>query len=234
LEGKLDGRLSLLYEMVPPCRTAADIGTDHGYLICALVESGRVQNGIAADINPLPLEKARREAARRGLSHRIQLSLGDGLTGIGPEGLNAVIIAGMGGETIAHIMESWTHAKDPGITWLLQPMTKAERLRDWLWESGFSVLRERCRAAAGRVYSVMEARYTGEVSPHEEWERYLGAVDPGEDAFSLRYAERKAAELEKIAAGLRAGGDAGPRAERLEQAARRIREKIAEGEDRDV
>ena len=35
---KLDPRLALIYQMVPPCRRAADVGTDHGYLICALVE----------------------------------------------------------------------------------------------------------------------------------------------------------------------------------------------------
>ena len=62
---KLDPRLALIYRMVPPCRLAADVGTDHGYLICALVESGKARRGIAADIAPLPLEKARREAERR-------------------------------------------------------------------------------------------------------------------------------------------------------------------------
>ena len=134
---KLDPRLALIYQMVPPCRRAADVGTDHGYLICALVESGRAESGIAADIAPLPLDKARREAESRGLSHRVRLVLGDGLAGVGPGEADAVIIAGMGGETIAHILESWPHAKDPGITWLLQPMTKAERLRDWLWDQGF-------------------------------------------------------------------------------------------------
>lgn len=223
----LDNRLSLLHNMTPPCRLAADIGADHGYLICALVESGRAERGIAADINPQPLDKARREAERRGLSPRIQTVLGDGLAGIGPEGLDTVIIAGMGGETIAHILGEWPHSKNPGITWLLQPMTKAERLRDWLWGEGFSILRERCCRAAGRVYSVMEVRWTGKVSPHEEWERHLGAVDPREDGHSLCYAEKKAEELEKIAAGLRAGGDLEkiPQAQRLEQAARCIRER---------
>ena len=81
---KLDPRLALIYQMVPPCRRAADVGTDHGYLICALVESGRAESGIAADITPLPLDKARREAESRGLSHRVRLVLGDGLAGVGP------------------------------------------------------------------------------------------------------------------------------------------------------
>ncbi len=227
---KLDPRLALIYQMVPLCRRAADVGTDHGYLICALVESGRAESGIAADIAPLPLDKARREAESRGLSHRVRLVLGDGLAGVGPGEADAVIIAGMGGETIAHILESWPHAKDPGITWLLQPMTKAERLRDWLWDQGFSITRERCATANRRVYSVMEARYTGERSPHPEWERHLGAVDPGEDRHSLSYAAKRETELDKIAYGLERTGtpEGAERAKRLREAAGAIRRRMEE------
>lgn len=224
----LDPRLSLLYHMTPPCRLAADIGTDHGYLICSLVENNIALRGIAADLNPLPLEKARREALRRGLTDRLSFLQADGLAGLPPEGLEVVLIAGMGGETILHIMESWPHSRSPGITWLLQPMTKAERLRRWLWDSGFSIPRERCCVAAGRVYSALEARYTGQVLPCREWEYHLGAIDPGENPAALRYALQKAEELEKIAAGLRSSGDPGgfQRARSLELAASAIRERI--------
>ena len=227
----LDPRLSLLYHMTPSCRLAADIGTDHGYLICALVENGVALRGIAADLNPLPLDKARREALRRGLAGRIDFHRADGLTGIPREGLEVILIAGMGGETILHIMESWPYSRDPDLVWLLQPMTKAERLRKWLWDSGFSVCRERCCAAAGRVYSALEVRYTGEVLPREEWEYHLGAIDPGENAHALLYARQKAQELEKIAAGLTAAGDPQSlqRARSLALAASAIREKTGVG-----
>lgn len=223
----MDERLSLIYEMTPSCRLAADIGTDHGYLICALVESGRVQRGIAADISPPSLEKARREVEGRGLSHQIRLVLGDGLIGIGPEDLETVIIAGMGGETIAHIIGDWPFSKNPDVLWLLQPMTKAERLRDRLWKEGFSIGEERCCLAAGRVYSVMAARYTGETASYPRWQRHLGMVEPGRDRESFLYAKKKAEELEKIAAGLRTGG-APERADELEDAARHIRKRMEE------
>ena len=232
MDFSLDKRLFTIYSMVPPCQGAADVGTDHGYLICALVESGRAQWGVATDIHRQPLEKARREAARRGLSERIRLVLADGLAGVEPQGLGAVVVAGMGGETIAHILESWPHARTPGITWLFQPMTKGDRLRDWLWGSGFSVVREECCTQGKKTYSVMAAVYTGERRALPEWERQLGRVDPRRDEASLRYAGARAEELEKAAAGLRAGGAPGnlPQAERLEQAARKIREKMEDRE----
>ena len=56
----LDARLGTIAAMTPRCRTVADIGCDHGLLITALLESGRCDYGIAADINARPLEKARR------------------------------------------------------------------------------------------------------------------------------------------------------------------------------
>lgn len=218
----LDPRLALLFEMTPPCRVAADIGTDHGYLICSLVEQGRAEHGIAADISLPSLEKARREAARRGLGReKVSFCLTDGLEGIGPAVPDAVIIAGMGGETILHIMESWRCRSTPGITYLLQPMSKAERLRRWLWQEGFALRRERCCTAAGRVYSAMEAVYTGEAAEHPLWEQFLGGIDPGLDPDSRRYALRKSEELRKIAAGLRSTqkpADAA-RADALEEAA---------------
>lgn len=225
---RLDARLSLLYQMVPPSRVTADIGTDHGCLICDLVGSAVTARGIAADINPLPLEKARRQVIARGLCGKIDLILTDGLTGIPPEDLDTIIIAGMGGETIQHIMASWPHNRIPGITWLLQPMTKAQRLRDWLWQSGFSIRKEDCCTAAGRVYSVMEARYTGEVLPHEEWQRHLGLVDPKRNEDCRRYASLRAEELEKIAQGLARTGlpENHIQGERLRTAAALIRKKL--------
>ena len=48
-------------------------------------------------INPLPLEKARRELTRRGLLAQSECRLTNGLCGIAPVGVDAVVIAGMGG-----------------------------------------------------------------------------------------------------------------------------------------
>ena len=219
----LDQRLSTIFSMVPPCQGAADVGTDHGYLICALVASGRARWGVATDIHPQPLEKARQEAARQGLSDRIRLVLADGLAGVDPRGLEAVVAAGMGGETIAHILESWPHSRDPAITWILQPMTKGERLRDWLWGNGFPVVREACCTQGRKTYAVLEARYTGERRALPEWERRLGKVDPARDEASRRYALLQVRELRAAAAGLRAASPPDlPRAAALEAAAQTI------------
>lgn len=233
---ELDPRLALLYEMAPSCKLAVDVGADHGFLICALVEGGKAERGIATEIHIRPLEKARREAEGRGLGDKIKFCLTDGLEGIGPAELGAVVIAGMGGETILHILESWAYRETPGIVYLLQPMTKAERLRQWLWDNGFTIRREECCTAAGRVYTVLEVIYTGEVTSHPAWECCLGKVDPGKDPDSRRYAEDLVRELKKIAAGLERTGEAGDRARagELRERAAIISGKINGGDNSDV
>ena len=221
----MDERLLLIASMVPPCRGVADVGADHGLLICRLVEEGRAQWGLATDIHRGPLEKARQEAQARGLGGRIRCLLADGLGETPREGLDAVVIAGMGGDTMIHILEAWPHAKSPGITWLLQPMTKAERLREWLWRSGFEILREPCCRAAGRVYSVMEAVWTGREKKPEAAELYLGRVDPGAGEESRAYCAGVLERASRRAKGAALGGDR-EEAERAGEILAAIREAL--------
>ena len=53
----LDNRLALCADFVRDGAKVADIGTDHAYLPVWLCRIGRRDTAIAADINPLPLER---------------------------------------------------------------------------------------------------------------------------------------------------------------------------------
>ena len=48
-------RLLCCAELVPPCGTVADVGTDHGYLAIHLLQSGRCAHAIASDLREKPL-----------------------------------------------------------------------------------------------------------------------------------------------------------------------------------
>ena len=58
-----------------------------------------------------------------GLNGRVAFRLCDGLAGIRPDEVDAVAIAGMGGETIAAILSAapWTRERD--VPLILQPMS---------------------------------------------------------------------------------------------------------------
>lgn len=198
---KLDERLGTIAQMTPRCRTVADIGCDHGLLIAALLEEGRCDYGIASDINAMPLEKARAELERRGLTARSECRLTYGLSGIAPVGVDAVVIAGMGGELIASILGKWDYTENPSIEFLLQPMTRPMLLRRWLYRHEFTLLEERCCEAAGKLYSVMRAQYTGKATEETPQSLFLGAIRQ-DDPLAEEYRGKVLSKLEKRISGL--------------------------------
>lgn len=198
----LDARLGTIAAMTPRCRAVADIGCDHGLLIAALLEDGRCDYGIAADINPQPLKKARRELERRGLTAQSECRLTNGLCGIAPVGVDAVVIAGMGGELIADILSRWDYTENPTVTYLLQPMTRPVHLRQWLYTHRFTLQEERCCRANGKLYSVMRAQYTGCPTEETPAALYYGALDFQNDPLAGDYRAQVLGRLQRRITGL--------------------------------
>ena len=205
----LDARLGTIAAMVPRCRAVADIGCDHGLLVAALLEGGRCDYGIAADINPMPLEKelspqaekARQELTRRGLLAQSECRLTNGLCGIAPVGVDAVVIAGMGGELIADILSRWDYTENPAITYLLQPMTRPVHLRRWLYTHRFTLWEERCCRANGKLYTVLRAQYTGCATEETPAALYFGALDLENDPLAGEYREQVLVDGNIVLAG---------------------------------
>lgn len=156
----LDKRLSAVAALVRQDSRLADIGTDHAYLPVHLVQAGVCPSAVASDIGAGPLEAARRTVTENGLTSEIALRLGDGLSTVSADEVDDIAIAGMGGETIAAILEAapWTQNED--IRLILQPMTRAEDLRRWLLTHGFSVLEEHLVTDGRHLYPVLAAQYT--------------------------------------------------------------------------
>lgn len=152
---QLQPRLQLLADLVPQGARLADIGTDHGYLPVHLIQQGRISYAIAADVGQEPLQHAIRTATEYGTAG-IDFRLCDGLNGIGSDEVDTVAIAGMGGETIIHILSFAEWTREPGrYTLLLQPMTKAGELRRWLADNGYCFTDERLVWDKNFLYPVM-------------------------------------------------------------------------------
>ena len=97
-------RLLACADLVPPCRRAADVGCDHGYLAIHLIRSGIAGQVIASDINEAPLQSALHNAARYGVREKMSFYRSDGVRQI-PHDFDCLICAGMGGDTMVSIME---------------------------------------------------------------------------------------------------------------------------------
>lgn len=167
----------------------ADVGTDHGYLICRLVESGKSPGGVACDINPQPLEKAKSAIQSLGLENRIHTALSDGLLQVEPAWAQEIVIAGMGGDLIWEILSAVEWTWDEGRHLILQPMTKAHRLRRSLLREGFSILREEPAKVGKFLYPVMSARYTGERREPGDLEIYCGRMPESSSSMAAEYLE---------------------------------------------
>lgn len=166
----LDPRLLTAANYVRPGSIAADIGCDHGKLSIYLAKSGRCARVIAADLRSEPLARARENVLNAHCQGQVELRLGDGLTVLRPGEAQDIIIAGMGAETIMQVLSAAPWVKQESINLVLVPATKHSLLRKWLAENGFALLGDTLVEAAGRLYAVMNARYTGEViRPEGSW-----------------------------------------------------------------
>ncbi len=172
----LDFRLQTVASLVRQGSRLADIGTDHALLPCALVQNGHCPLAIASDVRVGPCEAARRSVAAAQLEERVEVRLGDGLATVLPEEVDDIVIAGMGGETIAAILDAAPWTKEVRYRLVLQPMTRAEKLRRFLYENGFSIDEERIADDGKRCYTVMCVSYCGGGFIPTEEQCFVGKV----------------------------------------------------------
>lgn len=157
---ELTPRLAAVAGMVEKGSVIADIGTDHAYIPAYLIEKGVIERAFACDIKIGPLQNAEKTMREHGIGS-VDFILCDGLSGVSPESIDTVVIAGMGGEMIAAILEQAPWCRDARYRFVFQPMTKAEVLREYLYRTGFEIQRETLAAEKDKLYTVMLVCYTG-------------------------------------------------------------------------
>ncbi len=164
-------RLLCCASLVPKGARVADIGCDHGYLGIHLLTEGIAQFVAASDLRPLPLQKARENAAFFGTSDRMDFFVADGLSAVAPGSVDTVVCAGMGGDNIADILEAAPWVRTEGCTLILQPNTSGNKLRQYLGEQGFSILRELLVKDGNFLYFTIVAKYGGgtPLSPGQQY-----------------------------------------------------------------
>lgn len=199
----LDRRLALCASMVRNGSVVADIGTDHAYLPIYLVQEGKCPKAVACDLRQGPLDVAKENISRAGLSSVITTVLADGLSGISADDADDIVIAGMGGHLIAEILDAAKWVKNPQKRLILQPMTDACVVRRYLCENGFKTVSERAVGVGRHLYSVISAEYGSVASTPDELYCLIGSLKNGGEP-ELRYVSRERSKLEKKFKGLKA------------------------------
>ncbi len=218
---ELSPRLQMVADLVPEGARLADIGTDHAYLPACLLLNGKISAAIAADLRSGPLSRAKLTAEEYGLGHCISFCLCDGLQGISADRVDAVAIAGMGGETIKEILCAAPWTRERAVPLILQPMSTMLELRRWLMEHGYCIQKEMLAQEEDTIYTAFLVQ-AGEMPPMSAAELYAGqnSHDPlrgvwldrllhkttialeGVSRSSHPQAQQRRTELEELCSGL--------------------------------
>lgn len=198
----LYNRLRMCAEMVSGKGIACDVGTDHAYLATDLVMSGKCSRVIASDVKEGPLDSARKTVEKFGVADKVDLVMSDGLENIDLNGVTDIVIAGMGGETIVKILEKKVYDLD-GVRLILQPMSKPEILRKWLYQNVFQAVAERAVEDGDKMYTVICAEHDiAESIQLTEFETLAGFFED-DDPLGKKYRQKESARLEKIGNSLK-------------------------------
>ena len=154
----ISDRLLACCRFIQPGDRVADVGCDHGYLGIHLLKNNIASHVIASDINEGPLNAAIFNSEKYGVRDRMQFFLSDGVKSI-PRDFDAMVCAGMGGDTMISILEAAPWLKEGNYRLILQCQSKRPELRKYLGENGWFIREEAVLRDGKFLYTVMEVIY---------------------------------------------------------------------------
>lgn len=152
---KLSKRMKAVAGMVTTGGVLADIGTDHGYIPIALVQRQKITGAIAMDINKGPLARAQENIASARLGDYIQTRLSDGVAALGEGEADSILIAGMGGELVIHILSEGEKVCKAASELILQPQSDIRKVREYLRLHHYKIVDEDMICEDGKYYPMM-------------------------------------------------------------------------------
>ena len=173
----MDNRLLFVAGLINGANTVCDVGTDHALLPIYLIENKKAKRVIASDINAAPLNVGQTNVIKAGVADKIELRLSCGFENYKENEFDLAVIAGMGGETIAEIINKATIPLNMPL--ILQPMTCCDRLINFLNSNGFGILEHIAVKSEGRIYNIIKVIKNGEKSNNPIY-NIVGKLDKAE------------------------------------------------------
>ena len=146
-------RIELISSLTKGSKTVCDIGCDHAYTIINAIKNYGVTNGIAADINDMPLNNAKDNIIKANLENKIEIIKSDGFKNINKD-FDCTIIAGMGGILIKNILEdSISKLKNKKL--IIEANSDAYIVRKYLCNNNFIISDEYAIYDNDKYYEIM-------------------------------------------------------------------------------
>ena len=155
---KLSKRLQLIADVIDKYKQGsvlADIGTDHGYLPCYLVENKIISKAYACDVAKGPYDSSVETIKQYNLQDRVFPLLGNGLNPILNRKVDMISIAGMGSYLICEILDEHREYLKNVQVLFLQSNANNDHLRKYLFSHDWIIIDEKMVKDAGHIYEVM-------------------------------------------------------------------------------
>lgn len=151
---KLSLRLQTIHDMVPTS-VVADVGSDHGKLMIALFESGRINRGYAIENKRGPYNRLVEALTEEKIEDVIIPLFSDGIEDL-PSIVSTVVIAGMGGDTIIGILKKHPEKLKNVDTIIVDAHSEIPALREEISKLGYTIADEKIIKEEGVFYEIIK------------------------------------------------------------------------------
>lgn len=157
----ISDRLKTIAKMLDKGKIVADIGSDHALLPCYLLLENYSSKVYSIDNKPGPLQGALENIEKYQLVDKVIPILASGLDEL-PLDTQAIIIAGMGFDTISEIISQNISKAQALESIIIQSNTDWHKLRAILKSQGFSIMQEEFIISRNKEYLFVKASHTGQ------------------------------------------------------------------------
>ncbi len=183
-------RIAKLCALLDRCSCFADVGCDHGYCAEYMLKNALCDKAYVTDISEGSLSKAKKRLEAFIQAGTCVAVRCDGLEGVPEDDVDLVLIAGMGGDEIIHILESSYIPR----SFVFQPMKNGEKLRSYLLDNACSIeydgIFTEQRGAEEKFYFVIKGKRYGKSAVYSRAALAFGRDSLG-SAELKRYIEKE-------------------------------------------
>ena len=149
----MNGRLTSIFNEIPPCDAFSDIACDHGYIALAMLSGEKCKKAYVSDISFKSLDKAKKLLAAYIKSGNADSFVSDGFDNVPKADVS--LVAGIGGRLIIDILNRAKRDDKLPETLILQPMKHCDKVRLQAVGLGYKIVKDFTVADDGQFYDII-------------------------------------------------------------------------------